>query len=921
MAIYNTGRYLDDSIGSLINQTIGFQKIQLILVNDGSTDETKEICQKYLDLYPKNIIYIENEHAGVSRARNIGLTLVKGKYVNFLDPDDLWNYDAFQYVIDFYKIYSNVNLVAGRLKFFEAKDNYHILDFKFSKTRVINLTKDYTGIQLSASSCFFRSKILKQKKFKEGIIAGEDIRFVNTILLTNPLIGVIKEAVYNYRSRADGTSTIQQLKKQEGFYFDTLIHVHHYLIKLSIMFYEEIIPFIQYYLAYDILLRIRTPSHKNLNLIKYIKYRSMIKNILKKIDDIYILEQRHVSNAIKLLALSKKYEKDLREEIIFVDGTLKYSGRTMINLSYDKNVLYWRILDIKNGILHLEGKDNCWMDRKKYFYFCKVGETIYYPKYEDYIHYDLNSLYGIVVKGRTVSFDIPLRKIDNQVIYVYISYLGNISEVYPTLGYFSHIPTIPEGYFVSEGFIVKQEERRLNIYKYSKELENEFETKYCEQLKLEEKEYLIPLRKKAIKYRNKIKNKKKEIWLINDRPNQAGDNGEYFFKYLNENKKDEIDAYFVILENCTDYDRLKNVSNVLPLGSDEYLEMFLKADKIVSSMCNSWVDNPFGDDRIYIYDLFHFDYIFLQHGISKDDVSHFLHRLNKNFTMIITASKKEYRSMLSPNYGYNPNSIKLTGFARYDNLQHYKEAQKYEKMILIIPTWRMNIKGTVDSLTGKSIHSHYFKDTQFFAFYDNLINDPRLIHSMKKLNYTGVFCLHPTFSAQWVDFRQNSQFIIQDSCNYQELLSKASLLVTDYSSVFFDFAYMRKPIIYTQFDYEEYRKYHYQNGYFNYLTDGFGPVYTDIFSSVDAIIDAINNNCPLKKKYLRKIQSFFAFSDEHNNDRIYQQIYGISHPSKDENFKGAKFYSSCLYLFIISLFFFYKLDQMSKDKTQNESEE
>ena len=127
MAIYNTGRYLDDSIGSLINQTIGFQKIQLILVNDGSTDETKEICQKYLDLYPKNIIYIENEHAGVSRARNIGLTLVKGKYVNFLDPDDLWNYDAFQYVIDFYKIYSNVNLVAGRLKFFEAKDNYHIL--------------------------------------------------------------------------------------------------------------------------------------------------------------------------------------------------------------------------------------------------------------------------------------------------------------------------------------------------------------------------------------------------------------------------------------------------------------------------------------------------------------------------------------------------------------------------------------------------------------------------------------------------------------------------------------------------------------------------------------------------------------------------------------------------------------------------
>ena len=47
MAIYNTGKYLDDSIGSIINQTIGFEKIQLILINDGSTDNSQEICLKY----------------------------------------------------------------------------------------------------------------------------------------------------------------------------------------------------------------------------------------------------------------------------------------------------------------------------------------------------------------------------------------------------------------------------------------------------------------------------------------------------------------------------------------------------------------------------------------------------------------------------------------------------------------------------------------------------------------------------------------------------------------------------------------------------------------------------------------------------------------------------------------------------------
>ena len=57
IAIYNTGRYLDDCIVSLISQSIGFENIQIILVNDGSTDESEEICLKYQNQYKKNIIY------------------------------------------------------------------------------------------------------------------------------------------------------------------------------------------------------------------------------------------------------------------------------------------------------------------------------------------------------------------------------------------------------------------------------------------------------------------------------------------------------------------------------------------------------------------------------------------------------------------------------------------------------------------------------------------------------------------------------------------------------------------------------------------------------------------------------------------------------------------------------------------------
>ena len=93
MAIYNTGKYLDDSIGSLINQTIGYEKIQIILVNDGSTDNSEEICLKLQKEYKENIIYIKIEHGGVSRARNEGLGIAQ--FFNFRPDSHLQHIDRY----------------------------------------------------------------------------------------------------------------------------------------------------------------------------------------------------------------------------------------------------------------------------------------------------------------------------------------------------------------------------------------------------------------------------------------------------------------------------------------------------------------------------------------------------------------------------------------------------------------------------------------------------------------------------------------------------------------------------------------------------------------------------------------------------------------------------------------------------------
>ncbi|MEC1961056.1 glycosyltransferase family 2 protein, partial [Bacillus subtilis] len=89
MPIYNVELYLTEAIESIINQTVGFENIQLILVNDDSPDKSEIICKEYAQKYPNNIVYAKKQNGGVSSARNYGLKYAEGRYIQFLDPDDL----------------------------------------------------------------------------------------------------------------------------------------------------------------------------------------------------------------------------------------------------------------------------------------------------------------------------------------------------------------------------------------------------------------------------------------------------------------------------------------------------------------------------------------------------------------------------------------------------------------------------------------------------------------------------------------------------------------------------------------------------------------------------------------------------------------------------------------------------------------
>ena len=163
--IYNVYDYLEETILSVINQNLDFEKdIQIILVNDGSPDNSEEICLKYRKLYPKNIIYIKQENAGVSAARNKGLEFVEGEFVNFLDSDDKWQNDAFIKAYNMFRDNLNIDVVAFMLKYFDAQDGTnHPLNYKFREDTIINISTDFKDIELHAASCFIRTDALIDK--------------------------------------------------------------------------------------------------------------------------------------------------------------------------------------------------------------------------------------------------------------------------------------------------------------------------------------------------------------------------------------------------------------------------------------------------------------------------------------------------------------------------------------------------------------------------------------------------------------------------------------------------------------------------------------------------------------------------------------------------------------------------------------
>ena len=212
MPIYNAESTLNKTINSVVNQKFD-KKYELILINDGSSDNSEKICLEFAEKY-NFIKYKKVKNGGVSKARNIGLELSNSKYIMFLDSDDFLEENALSNM-DFEICNSDSDLVIAGYNRVNENNNRVV-----SKTiQSSEYNKSSFGILVEKTqnnnlfnqlwNKIFKLDIIRKNKIEFDILLsfGEDYKFIITYLKYCKKVKIIDKIVYNYINNTSGLNT------------------------------------------------------------------------------------------------------------------------------------------------------------------------------------------------------------------------------------------------------------------------------------------------------------------------------------------------------------------------------------------------------------------------------------------------------------------------------------------------------------------------------------------------------------------------------------------------------------------------------------------------------------------------------------------------------------------------------------------
>lgn len=918
IAVTDAADKLAETIESLIAQTMNFeQHCEIVLAYHGDNEAVDELYDRYASQFSENVQRVLCDSNNVNVLLNAGTGAARGYYVNYLRTGDTLSTKCIDEVWSYAQTHeSKIDLVAVRMA---AGQKVSVFDAKFQNSHIVTVGSAAEAALVDLPAVFIKASVVTPDMFDEALETVNDVEVIANVVAGKEAYGAVSRALCHA-----GISNDEQMKVFAHFkpwYVDTITILQRLLIESS-SGSDRMSMYVQHVVMHALGERFKQKEQSILSESELTAYKQSLYVLLKRIEDSVILEYPQLSFEYGIFLLSKKHGKDIGTQVR-QEGKKFFYGNNLVYDYREKNPpVHFDLFTVVDGVLRIEGFFSGLILNHSTLVF-KVGKRELEATRVDRPLKHTIFLGDTVYTRNSFVVDIPLQHGADITVGLHIG------STYHKLPFVTRRNVPLNGfcnysYWVSGEFvIIKRRDQMLEVREWKTFSRLKYELVYyaylMRRLKLRlAKESLTAHKKKVqidiksvpkkevakssakelrwllVPVKSTLQNLetiivrllyfairpfiKRKIWLISDRVDIAGDNGEAFFRYITAHPDENIRPYFVIDPRGEDFRRMKQYGRVIGWTGIRYKLLFLCADKIISSHASDFVTNPFTLRRSDFSDLFAFDFIFLQHGIIYNDLSRWLNRYNQDIDMFVTSVKPEYESILTYDYSYDKSVVKLTGIPRYDLLQNTPKNK-----LMLAPTWRLNLTGPIDMKTAIRAYNKDFKNTEYFKFYQGLIDDERIVAALKKHNMVGELYLHLSLGEQLSDFSGNDHFHIKDMpFDYRAAFCEGNIMVTDYSSIQFDFAYLKKPVIYTQFDKDSfYEGQNYDPGYFSFEENGFGPVTYDYESAVNEIVKSIESGGKLEDKYRKRIENFFYKFDQNNSQRVYEEIIALKAGKKE----------------------------------------
>lgn len=869
--IYNNEKYIEECVTSILEQTYPQKKIQIILINDGSKDNSKEICENLKNKY-SNIVLINQKNSGVSEARNAGIKKAEGKYILFLDSDDKLEKHSMQRLVEFFDShYEEIDLVTYPMKIYEnekAKPTQHYR-YQFYKegTGVYDLIENpYLG--QSTINTMIKNLGEQNVLFDKEMTYSEDEAFNTQVLMRKKKIGFCKEATYIYKKHV---GSVTKNRSNPYYTFESLTKYNEKLIEKYQDENGKIPKYIQAIILNNLRWRIKTdeifPYHYEEK--EFQNAVNRITKVLSYVENGTILNMPYMSIYHKFFIFKLK---KMKIEAYYGDHIFSIMNENEVLFSSETiEIAFTRAKIIENKKLYILGcvKSPLFeLVKPRVFLKYKTRQNEIKEK-ELNLQDSMQSYYQSNMKTNTFyQFEetIDLKDVKRFEFYIIVNDTKLAAEYYfAAIGIFNTEFKRYEALTQDKKYLISYQEEE-NIFEIKKPSKQEIKKVYSDNAKL-----YHSINPKVNIYRFFASlNQKQNIWLYYDAANNY-DNG--YYQFLHDIPiKDNVKRYYVYDGNKQEIKEKfssKERKHLLKFGSLKHKIYFLRAKKILTSDVALSVYCPFRKSIRWYRDITNYELIYLQHGILFANLLQLYAKEFTEISKIVISSDFEKKNLIEK-YKYNESDLIPAGMPRYDMIGD-KPLEKHEgRKIIYAPSWR---KYLVSELVNRHRipNMEEMKNSNFYQKNVEILTSERLKKILKENGVTLEFKLHPNFNCYRNLFEEKCSDFIKLSDN-EVSPNNYDMLITDYSSFQFDFIRYNIPITYFVPDPVEFKA-----GLHTYrnldlpLEEAFGDVVYTPDELIDKIEYYITHQFKPEDKYKERMENFFYLM-KNCREKIYEAL-------------------------------------------------